>query len=189
MIQDPILYLVAVSPPVSDHSISPRLSTFRIFWQEGHRVPWMNEDALVGTSDWDIPDVIVCLNPGSLTLVAWQSATFLLPHSKLTVLSFVTGKYPATFVLGPSLMWWCVSRSSPGELGHGCLWWKPEVSMPLPSVLGWMILGTIPLASWEALGNVAALTPSVTSVTCSHLMSLSQALLWKEPTWRPHSQW
>ena len=94
MIQDPILYLVAVSPPVSDHSISPRLSTFRIFWQEGHRVPWMNEDALVGTSDWDIPDVIVCLNPGSLTLVAWQSATFLLPHSKLTVLSFVTGKYP-----------------------------------------------------------------------------------------------
>ena len=94
MIQGPILYLVAVSPPVSDHSISPRLSTFRIFWQEGHRVPWMNEDALVGTSDWDIPDVIVCLNPGSLTLVAWQSATFLLPHSKLTVLSFVTGKYP-----------------------------------------------------------------------------------------------
>ena len=94
MIQDPILYLVAVSPPVSDHSISPRLSTFRIFWPEGHRVPWMNEDALVGTSDWDIPDVIVCLNPGSLTLVAWQSATFLLPHSKLTVLSFVTGKYP-----------------------------------------------------------------------------------------------
>ena len=94
MIQDPILYLVAVSPPVSDHSISPHLSTFRIFWQEGHRVPWMNEDALVGTSDWDIPDVVVCLNPGSLTLVAWQSATFLLPHSKLTVLSFVTGKYP-----------------------------------------------------------------------------------------------
>ena len=94
MIQDPILYLVAASPPVSDHSISPLLSTFRICWQEGHRVPWMNEDALVGTSDWDISDVIVCLNPGSLTLVAWQSLTFLLPHRKVTVLSFVTGKYP-----------------------------------------------------------------------------------------------
>lgn len=94
MIQDPILCLVAESPPVSDHSISPLLSAFRIFWQEGHRVPWMNEDALVGTSDWDIPNVIVCLNQGSLTLVAWQSTTFLLPHRKVTVLSFVTGKYP-----------------------------------------------------------------------------------------------
>lgn len=87
MIQDPILYLVAVSPPVSDHSISPLLPTFRIFWQEGHRVPWMNEDALVGTSDWDIPDVIICLNPGSLTLVPWQSGTCLLPHHGVTALS------------------------------------------------------------------------------------------------------
>lgn len=103
MIQDPILYLVAASPPVSDHSISPLLSAFRIFWQEGHRVPWMNEDALVGTSDWDIPDVIVCLNPGSLTLVAWQSTTFLLPHRKVTVLSFVTGKYPGR--QSPGTMW------------------------------------------------------------------------------------
>ena len=103
MIQDPILYLVAESPPVSDHSISPLLSAFRIFWQEGHRVPWMNEDALVGTSDWDIPNVIVCLNQGSLTLVAWQSTTFLLPHRKVTVLSFVTGKYPGRQYI--EIMW------------------------------------------------------------------------------------
>lgn len=39
----------------------------------------------------------------------------------------------STFVVGPSLMWWCISRSSPGELGHGCLRWKAEVSMPPPS--------------------------------------------------------
>ena len=54
----------------------------------------MNEDALVGTSDWNIPDVIICLNPGSLTLVPRQSGTCLLPHRGVTALSFVTGECP-----------------------------------------------------------------------------------------------
>lgn len=57
---------------------------------------------------------------------------------------------------------------------------KLKCQCPHP-LLGWMILGVIPLASWEALGNLAALTPSVTSVTCSHLCPRLRLCFGKNP--------